>query len=716
MTETRLQILAPLPPAVYARRPVEVLPFPLDQPGWSLFARARHGLWHGLRALGLGDGDAVLAPAYHHGSEIEALVRAQLTCHFYDATATLAPDEDELERLLGPRVRALYLIHYLGFPQDAARWRRWCDQRGLLLIEDAAQAWLTSLDGRPAGSFGDLAIFCLYKTFGLPDGAAAIHAGPLSLADPLRRASLSARPLLGKHLEWLESRAPIPRRERDRGTAVYVAERDFALGDPASDPSVPTSFLLSRLVARDAALGRRLNYQVLLDELGEDVRTPFTSVPQGASPFVFPIETEEKSALLERLDRHGIRALNLWSVPHPTLRAAAFAGAEARRARVVGLPVHQELRRDDLDRIVTAIRGGAKRRRRDEVVERFDSFDPLADEWDGLAVRARNVFATLEWLSLWWRHFGRQRPLLLSVCRRAGRTIAILPLYRSSARPLTVIRFVGHGPSDQLGPVCAPCDRVAAAAALRDELARLPGPSSLFLGEELPADEHWGPMLGARALYRIANPVLHLRYETWEQYLATRSASLRKDVRRNERRLERDHAVRYRLTTEPARLSDDLDTLFRLHAMRWSDAESGFTRFKAFHREFAALALDRGWLRLSFLELDGEPVAAWYGFRFCGVQFHYQSGWDPAWRSASVGSVLVAQSLREALEDGLDEYRFLRGRREYKDHFASDDPGLETVILGHGALGRAAALARVTASDPSRVASRLTAVGRRLRS
>jgi dTDP-4-amino-4,6-dideoxygalactose transaminase len=128
-----------------------------------LFERARHGLWHGLRALGLGDDDEVLVPAYHHGSEIEALVRAGLTCRFYEASEGLAPDERELEALLGPRTRALHLIHYLGFPQEATRWRAWCEERGLFLIEDAAQAWLGSLEGRPLGSFGDIAIFCLYK-------------------------------------------------------------------------------------------------------------------------------------------------------------------------------------------------------------------------------------------------------------------------------------------------------------------------------------------------------------------------------------------------------------------------------------------------------------------------------------------------------------------------------------------------------------------------
>src|SRR5215207_3147207 len=81
----------PLTPAVYLRRRTGSLPFPLDAPGCRLVARARHGIWLGVRALGLGQGDEVLAPAWHHGSEIEALMRAGLRCRFYDATPSLAP-------------------------------------------------------------------------------------------------------------------------------------------------------------------------------------------------------------------------------------------------------------------------------------------------------------------------------------------------------------------------------------------------------------------------------------------------------------------------------------------------------------------------------------------------------------------------------------------------------------------------------------------------
>jgi hypothetical protein len=142
-----------------------------------------------------------------------------------------------------------------------------------------------------------------------------------------------------------------------------------------------------------------------------------------------------------------------------------------------------------------------------------------------------------------------------------------------------------------------------------------------------------------------------------------------------------------------------MDTLFELHAARWghsayADAHAGF------HREFAALARDRGWLRLWFLEADGRTVAAWHGFRFAGVESYYQAGRDAAWEGPAVGSVLLAHSIRSALADGMREYRFLRGNEPFKYRFASHDPGLETIGIARGPVGDAALAAGTFLPEP----------------
>ena len=327
-----------------------------------MVAWARHGLWHGVRRLGLGEGDEVLVPAWHHGSEVEAFERAGLACRFYDCDESLDPDPAGLESLLGPRVRALHLTHALGFPAESARWRAWCDAHGLLLLEDAAQAWLAAHDdGTPVGSHGDLAVFCLYKTFGLPEGAAMVQADPPPPVGLDRRLGLG--PLARRHARWITGRSALVhaavRRIRRRPPAAYDPLRDFELRDPQDAPWAHTRFVLRRVVDPGAAERRRENYRLLLEGLRDLALRPYDALPAGAAPFVFPIVAPDKAALLERLRAVGVFALDLWSVPHPSLAVDEFPAAAARRASSLGLPVHQELRRADLDRMVAAVRAGA---------------------------------------------------------------------------------------------------------------------------------------------------------------------------------------------------------------------------------------------------------------------------------------------------------------------------------------------------------------------
>jgi CelD/BcsL family acetyltransferase involved in cellulose biosynthesis len=300
-----------------------------------------------------------------------------------------------------------------------------------------------------------------------------------------------------------------------------------------------------------------------------------------------------------------------------------------------------------------------------------------------LAEQSDNLFATWEWASTWWRHFGGDRPLRLIGCRRPdGSLAAILPLYEAGSRPLRVARFVGHGPADQLGPVAPAAERPAAVRALRRATEWSSPRWDLILAERLPVDESRSVRTGATIVRRESSPVVRIDGTTWEDFLGARSANFRQQVRRRERKLMREHAVGYRLSDDPARLPEDLDTLLALHRARWGPELGAFpaTR-RAFHRDFASLALERGWLRLWIAEVGDRPIAAWYGFRFGGADWYYQAGRDPAWEHSSVGFVLLAHTIREAFRDGMREYRLLLGDEPYKERFATGDPGLETIAL-----------------------------------
>ena len=335
------------------------------------------------------------------------------------------------------------------------------------------------------------------------------------------------------------------------------------------------------------------------------------------------------------------------------------------------------------------------------------SLDALRDPWERLAERSGNVFATWDWADAWWRAFGSGGELVVGECVTAsGEAVAILPLHRVRYG----LRFVGNGPADELGPVCAPEDAPVAASALREPLERRPLGARMLLAERLRGDISWDGALGGRTLQRESSPALPFHGRSWEEFLASRSRNFREQVGRRERKLAREHEIAFRLTEYPDRLEADFETLGRLHGARWGGRSEAFgAQLASFHLDFARRALERGWLRLWTLEVDGSPAAAWYGLRFAGADSYYNGGRDPAWDSYAVGFVLLSHTVRDAFNSGMTEYRFLRGDEPYKDRFAEADAGVETRLVGTGALGRlaAGATARAAPRLPWRLRSRL---------
>jgi CelD/BcsL family acetyltransferase involved in cellulose biosynthesis len=324
-------------------------------------------------------------------------------------------------------------------------------------------------------------------------------------------------------------------------------------------------------------------------------------------------------------------------------------------------------------------------------VELADALDALRSDWTRLATASGNVFATWEWNELWWRHYGRGRKLRLAFSLGDDNEIdAIVPLFAWSRRPLRILRLIGHGHGDRLGPICRQHDAETAEQALR--LALGAEPYDLFVGDWVAGDRDWAGVLGGRVVRKTGYPILRRPDGTWEELIAGQSQRFRKTLRQSRNRLERGHDVSYRYA-DAATLERDLDAVFRLHRVRFAEHPCNFCGdHEPFQREFAALALERGWLRLLLLEIDGEPVGAKYGFLFENAYFAYQSGRDPAWERESVGFLLEVESIRRTLEEGA-EYRFLGGEEHHKYRYPTEDPRLETIAAPASGRGRVAAAA-----------------------
>jgi dTDP-4-amino-4,6-dideoxygalactose transaminase len=146
-------------------------------------------LWLSLTALGVGPGDEVVVPANTFIATAAAVVRAGATPRFADVSDdTLLMTADTLAAAITPRTRAVIIVHLYGQMPNMAGLAAIAQQKGIAVIEDAAQAHGAEWGGRRAGSFGTVACFSFYPAKNLGafgDGGAVVTSRP-ELADEIR--------------------------------------------------------------------------------------------------------------------------------------------------------------------------------------------------------------------------------------------------------------------------------------------------------------------------------------------------------------------------------------------------------------------------------------------------------------------------------------------------------------------------------------------------
>jgi dTDP-4-amino-4,6-dideoxygalactose transaminase len=131
--------------------------------------------------LDIGPGDEVVLPSFTLSSTANAVVLRGGTPVFVDIDpVTFNLDPDAIEAAITPRTRSIFVTHYAGVPADMARIMDLAVRHRLSVVEDAAQAYGASRDGRPAGSFAALACF----SFGGLKNISAGEAGALIINDP----------------------------------------------------------------------------------------------------------------------------------------------------------------------------------------------------------------------------------------------------------------------------------------------------------------------------------------------------------------------------------------------------------------------------------------------------------------------------------------------------------------------------------------------------
>jgi dTDP-4-amino-4,6-dideoxygalactose transaminase len=344
-------------------------PFPLNSPDSRYFYVARNGIYNLFRRLGFANGEVVLAPDYHHGNEIYAIRAAGASIVYYTIQHNLDLDLDAVIRLCRTHhPRALYITHFIGWPQPMHEIRKICNENGLMLIEDCALSFLSSHGGAPLGSLGDYSVFCLYKTLPVPNGGVLVSnkrggggsvGTELTSCSPISVAGRSVELMLqwlrmrhewcGRALfatkRWIGSSLSAASVER-----VPVGNTGFDAGAANLAMSGVSQVLLRRFDYEWIRNVRRRNFGFLQEALsGKGTLLPW-KLTDDVCPLFFPLLVKDKRQAARALWSKGIETVEFWNNGDPEARRDGFP-AEFLRRHVLEVPIHQDLTLDHLDHV-----------------------------------------------------------------------------------------------------------------------------------------------------------------------------------------------------------------------------------------------------------------------------------------------------------------------------------------------------------------------------
>ena len=310
----------------------------------------------------------------------------------------------------------------------------------------------------------------------------------------------------------------------------------------------------------------------------------------------------------------------------------------------------------------------------------LEKFEPF---WNDLLQKSRDsdVFATWEWLSCYWKHFGKNQELRVLIAEENSNIMAIAPLMLSkysfmSLRKMTKLEFIGGPHSAYNNIIWLGKEEQCLELFLKHLMEQrdwdwldLTNVREETLSAKLLSESH------AALSQKLENKVFTLcpyielpnSIDAFMKMLGTKK---RKDVRRLTRRFSEEYVVGLKTQKDFGSVEQATDLMFDLHQRRWNakgELSAWATRqVSEFHRDLANAFDKRGWLALSFLTANEEPVAALYSFDYQGKRYYYQSGFDPRFARYGVGDLLIMRNIEVCIGKGLKEFDFMIGPERYK--------------------------------------------------
>ena len=309
----------------------------------------------GALLMNLQPGDEVIMPSFTFSSTATSIALRGAEIVFVDVEPdTMNMDVACVRAAITPKTKAIVPVHYAGVCCDMDELQKICDEHGLMMMEDAAQAVGSFYKGRPAGSMSDVGCFSFHETKNLSmgEGGAALLRSP----ELIERAEILR--------EKGTDRSRFYRGQVDKYTWVDI-------GSSFLPSELNAAYLLAQLEQRDEINGWRMarwnQYHEAFAQLEAEGHLKRMTIPadrtHNAHMYYFLLNSlAERTALISHLKADGISAVFHYIPLHSApagLKFGRFHGEDryttSQSERLLRLPMYYGLSEEDAQHVIDSV-------------------------------------------------------------------------------------------------------------------------------------------------------------------------------------------------------------------------------------------------------------------------------------------------------------------------------------------------------------------------
>lgn len=336
-------------------------------------------------------------------------------------------------------------------------------------------------------------------------------------------------------------------------------------------------------------------------------------------------------------------------------------------------------------------------------IRQVKDLDSIQDEWDRLLESNRDgsLFLSKEWLKTWLEVYWKGRPIRFLLARDKNGLRGLAPLLVDNAGELWCPRSLTlpANPHSHTCNILGGQDEIEVLDAFLAHLAR--GKSharvafkhivrSSGVATRLPE------IAGQHRMCTVARGSTNwslVRIDgDWEDYLKSRKARVRRELRRKRKKLERAGQFEIRVVTTPEQCDYAMEQVFHVERKSWKEREGTSLTTEpgagGFYATLARLCAGRGWLRIYLLYLNGRPIAHIIGVKFRNAYTALKTSYDETYEALSPGIVLFGHALQEAFEAKLGLFDFAGHESRWKQELAThSETHLDVCAFSRGCVG-----------------------------